>query len=94
MSHNRIIVILIFFSNYSSLFFFFFDFSFIDLTFFFSSLFSFNLYSSLFPQHTGSAADLICETLKKANEFVYKRRINPRAKPEKPFKIDLPDNYK
>ena len=45
-------------------------------------------------QHTGSAADLICETLKKANEFVYKRRVNPRAKPEKPFKIDLPENYK
>ena len=44
-------------------------------------------------QHTGSAADLICETLKKANEFVHKRRINPRAKPMKPFKINLPENY-
>ena len=44
-------------------------------------------------QHTGSAADLICETLKKANEFVHKRRINPRAKPIKPFKINLPENY-
>ena len=53
-----------------------------------------HLISFFISQHTGSAADLICETLKKANEFVYKRRVNPRAKPEKPFKIDLPENYK
>ena len=62
---------------------------------FFISLYFISLRSVLFDwQHTGSAADLICETLKKSNEFVYKRRVNPRAKPEKPFKIDLPENYK
>jgi hypothetical protein len=44
-------------------------------------------------KHTGGAADLISETIKKANTFVQKRRANPRAKPEKPFKIDLPEKY-
>jgi hypothetical protein len=44
-------------------------------------------------KHTGGSSDLICETIKKANNFFQKRRGNPRAKPEKPFKIDLPENY-
>lgn len=44
-------------------------------------------------KHTGSGADLICETLKKADEYINNRKLNPKAKPGKPFKLDLPQNY-
>lgn len=44
-------------------------------------------------KYTGSTADLACEMLKKVETFLYKRRVNPRARPEQPFKTDLPLNY-
>jgi hypothetical protein len=44
-------------------------------------------------KHTGGASDLICETLKKADDYMNKKKLNPKAKPSKPFKLDLPPNY-
>ena len=45
-------------------------------------------------KYTGSTADLACEMLKKVDTFLVKRRANPSARPEMPFKPNMPDNYR
>ena len=44
-------------------------------------------------KYTGSTADLACEMLTKVDQFLQRKRINPSARPEPPFKTDLPLNY-
>jgi hypothetical protein len=44
-------------------------------------------------KNTGGAADLICETLRKADDFLQRKKIQPKAKAVKPFKLDLPLYY-
>ena len=44
-------------------------------------------------KYTGSTADLVCETLTKVESFLQKKRMNPRARPDPPFKTNLPSNY-
>jgi len=44
-------------------------------------------------KYTGSTADLACEMLKKVDSFLTKKRSNPNARPEMPFKSNMPDNY-
>ena len=57
----------------------------------FNNLFIDNLIYSF--QHTGNAADLICDTLRLAKDFVIRRSVNPRAKPDKPFSVNLVESY-
>ena len=44
-------------------------------------------------KYTGSTADLACEMLAKVDQFLQRKRSNPSARPEPPFKTDLPLNY-
>ena len=45
-------------------------------------------------KYTGSTADLACEMLQKVEAFLAKKRTNPHARPEMPFRSNIPvDSY-
>jgi len=44
-------------------------------------------------KYTGGTADLASEMLSKVDSFLLKRRMDPLARPEQPFKTELPEGY-
>jgi hypothetical protein len=44
-------------------------------------------------KHTGDAADLICEALRKCKEFARERRFKPKTKPKRPFLVSIQEGY-
>jgi len=44
-------------------------------------------------KHTGGCADLAIEMLEKVDKWLSKKRVNASARPEQPFKVDIPDGY-
>lgn len=58
-----------------------------------SYLIFYHLTRKLLSRYTGSTADLACEMLSKVESFLQKRRINPKARPDQPFKTSFPANY-
>ena len=44
-------------------------------------------------KHTGDSADLVCEALKRARDFAKARRHNIKARPKRPFEINMPHQF-